>query len=56
MLYCAHNLTEDKHLAIVAESIDEAGNIASDFWLDSNVVIMSLEQFVLEHNGVVEII
>lgn len=55
MLYCAHNLTEDKHLVVLASSMDEAGNIASDYWLDSNVVVMSLEQFVREHNGVIEI-
>ncbi len=55
MLYCAHNLREDKHLVVLANSMEEAGNIACDYWVDESVVVMSLEQYVKEHNGIVEI-
>lgn len=58
MLYCAHNLTEDSHLAITAQSIEEAGNIAADYWMaeSSIVVVMSLEAYIMQHGGCIEIL
>ncbi len=59
MIYCAHNKVLDKALAVVADSINDAGDIAADFWIGedvSNIAVMSFEAFLREHGGCVEII
>lgn len=59
MIYCVHNKVLDKALAVVAASINEAGEVAADFWIGedvSNIAVMSFEAFLREHNGMTEII
>lgn len=50
MIYCAHNVKEDVHAIILAECMEEAGNIAADHWVAevSDVVIMSLDAWMRE--------
>lgn len=59
MIYCAHNKGLDKALAVIASSINEAGEIAADFWIGedvSNIAVMSFEAFLREHGGCVEVL
>lgn len=61
MIYCAHNKVLDKALAVVADSINDAGDIAADYWFYnsedvSDIAVMSFEAFLREHGGCVEII
>lgn len=50
MIYCAHNVKEDVHAVVFAECMEEAGNIAADYWMAevSDVVIMSFDAWMRE--------